>query len=354
MWRIFSFLSLFVLSGCETVGYYAQSVNGQWDVVKRERPVDQILAEPTTPERLLTQLKLAREIRQFAVEKLALPDNGSYREYADLERENVVWNVFAAPELSVQPRRWCFPVAGCVSYRGYFHQDDAEDYARRLRGEGDDVSVEGITAYSTLGWFDDPLLNTFLFRGDTELAAHLFHELAHQVVYVKNDTAFNESFATAVEMAGVQAWLDQRGDESALSHYQTRKQRSRRFIDLLLVTRKDLKKIYSDTSLSDHGKREQKQVTFERLRQRYTEMKAGWAGYSGFDRWFKPGLNNARFVPIGDYFRWQPAFEQLLADESGDFAAFYQRVRDLARLEPGERNARLQQLMRAGAVQSDT
>jgi len=337
--RLLFILILTVLSGCQSVAYYVQSINGQWELTEKRRPLEKLISDPDTPEKLRQRLQLAQRIRAFAITDLALPDNRSYRYYADLGRSRVVWNVFATPPLSLVPKRWCFPVAGCVSYRGYFHEADALAFARRLQGEGDDVVVRGTTAYSTLGWFDDPLLNTFIYRGDADLAGHVFHELAHQVVYVKNDTAFNESFAMAVEEEGVKRWLQQSGDDASWTQWQTARKRTAQFIDLLLKTRKRLQGIYA----SDHDDAEKRQLKsrqLARLRQEYAALTEQWGGYRGFDRWFDGELNNAFFVPVNEYYGWLPAFRALL-NQSADMRAFYRKAGELAALDKADRNRRL-------------
>ena len=330
---------LLALHGCQNAAYYLQSINGQWEISEKRRPVEKLISDPDTPQKLRQRLQLAQRIRAFAVTDLGLPDNGSYRDYADLGRSHVVWNVFAAPPLSLTPQRWCFPVAGCVSYRGYFHQADALAFARWLRGRGNDVVVRGTTAYSTLGWFDDPLLNTFVYRGDADLAGHLFHELAHQLVYVKNDTAFNESFAMAVEEEGVKRWLQQSADQEAYSQWRLGQQRTRQFMALLLRTRTRLQNIYA-SGREDAEKRLLKASQLARLKQEYAELTLQWGGYHGFDGWFDGELNNAFFVPVNEYYGWLPAFRALL-NQSASIRDFYRAVRELAALDRIDRDRRL-------------
>ena len=194
------------LSGC----YLLQAAGGQMEISAKREPIAEVIADAATPPQLRARLEYVANARDFASRELGLPDNESYRSYADLDRPYVVWNVFAAPEFSVEPRRWCFPIAGCVVYRGYFSEEAAQHYASRLRRRGDDAAVGGVAAYSTLGHFKDPVLSTMLGWSDAQLAATLFHELAHQVVYVPGDSEFNESFATVVEEAGLERWLTER------------------------------------------------------------------------------------------------------------------------------------------------
>ena len=222
-------LVLLALAGCESLSYYSQAIGGQLSLLSRARPIDDWLADPSTPDELRARLELAKRVRAFASNALALPDNASYHSYAALDREYVVWNVYAAAELAVTPKQECFPIAGCVSYRGFFSEQAARKHAEGLRAQGYDVYVAGVAAYSTLGWFDDPLLSTFIRYSDTQLARLVFHELAHQKVYAKNDTVFNESFAVVVEEEGVRRWLDTQGRGAELEAFHASQARRREF-----------------------------------------------------------------------------------------------------------------------------
>ena len=269
------------IGGCSTFSYYGQAVVGHLDVVSRAQPIEARLADPATPPELRARLARALEIREFATRELALPDNGSYRAYADLGRPYAVWNVFAAPEFSVEPRRSCFPVVGCVSYRGYYAQADADAYAAGLRAEGYDVFVYGVPAYSTLGWFDDPVLNTFVRYPDAELARLVFHELAHQLVYVQGDTMFNESFAVAVEEEGVRRWLARHGDEAGRAAYATMRARRAEFVRLVLDYRARLEALYREP-LTDEAKRAGKARLLGEMEADYRALKAQrWGGWGG-------------------------------------------------------------------------
>jgi predicted aminopeptidase len=341
------------LGGCATLTegpvYYWQSMVGHLSMMSRAKPIQELLQDPATDARLRDRLALVREIRQFASSELALPDNDSYTRYADLQRPFVVWNVFATPELSMRLQQWCFPVAGCVSYRGYYDKDEAERFAERLRGIGLDVQVGGVPAYSTLGWFSDPVLSTFIQYPDGELARLIFHELAHQVVYVKGDTTFNESFATAVEEAGVERWLAARGDVALEKAYRAHVERRRDFVALLRRHRTALEDLYGQ-ALSDDEKRRGKQQVFAALKDEYQVLRASWGGFAGFDRWFAQPLTNAHLASVGTYTDLLPAFRVLLQQKSGDLGQFYAATRDLASLPRSERNARLSQLADQPAV----
>jgi predicted aminopeptidase len=329
------------IGGCSTFSYYGQAVVGHLDVVSRTQPIEARLADPSTPPELRAQLARALEIREFATRELGLPDNGSYRAYADLGRPYVVWNVFAAPEFSVEPRQSCFPVVGCVSYRGYYAHADAQAFAAGLRTKGYDVFVYGVPAYSTLGWFDDPVLNTFVRYPDAELARLVFHELAHQLVYVKGDTMFNESFAVAVEEEGVRRWLARHGDEASRAAYATMRERRAEFVRLVLDYRARLEAFYREP-LADDAKRAGKARLLARMEADYRALKAQrWGGWGGYDRWFEKGVNNAQLASVATYEELVPAFRALLAREGGDMGRFYAEVRRLAQLEPGAREAAL-------------
>ncbi len=327
-------------AGCSTIDYYAQAVRGQFAVQSAARPIDELLADPATPEALRERLRRAREIRAFAARELGLPDNASYTTYADLGRPAVVWNVFATPALSLELKTWCYPLFGCAGYRGYFDKADADRLAAELRAQGWDVNVAPVPAYSTLGWFADPLLNTFINAQDGELARMVFHELAHQVVYVNDDTVFNESFATTVERVGVARWLAARHDEVLSRGYAEIERRRRDFLALLLKYRERLQRIYAEPAPKE-VLLERKHETFAALQAEYRRLRDGpWGGFRGYDRYFAQDLNNAHLAAIGAYYDLVPAFEALLARD-GSLPAFYADVRRLARLDKPERDQAL-------------
>ncbi|MCE9658717.1 MAG: aminopeptidase [Burkholderiales bacterium] len=333
-------------SGCSTIGYYAQSATGHLNLVQAARPVPQWLADPATPPALKARLELSQRIRDFAVAELGEPDNASYRRYADLKRSAAVWNVVAAPELSLELKTWCFAVVGCVGYRGYYDRADAEAFAAGLASEKLDLSVYPVPAYSTLGklpgadWLADPLLNTFIDYPEGELARLIFHELAHQVAFAAGDTLFNESFASAVEKIGVERWLGRPENAPARLAYERAGARRDDFRELTDRYRGEFVALYRSDA-SEAAKREGKAALLARLRADYAALKAGrWGGYAGYDRWFAEA-NNASFGVLASYTALVPAFERLFEREGRDFARFYAEVRRLAALPPAERRAAL-------------
>ena len=325
----------------------AQAVQGHLDLLHRSRPVQQWLDDTSTSPALRERLLLSQRMREFAVRELQLPDNRSYRAYADLRRSAVVWNVVAAPELSLTLKTWCFPIMGCVGYRGYFNRADAETQAAELQREAWEVNVYGVPAYSTLGWTNwiggDPLLNTFLNWPEGELARLVFHELAHQVAYAADDTTFNESFATAVERIGGRRWLATQSTEQVqreTAHLESRRQD---FRQLTLRHRQRLEALYASTA-SDDQKRQGKTALAATLKAELTEIKATrWGGFSGYDVWFA-NANNAAFAVQAAYNELVPAFELLFVQQGSDFGRFYAEVKRLAALPKAERRATLQAL----------
>ena len=340
MTRVAALGALFLLSSCTSLEYYAQAVGGQWEVLRRAVPIDQYLREADTPAPLREKLERVLVIREFASRDLGLPDNDSYRRYADLKRPFVIWNVFAAPEFSVTPIQSCFPFAGCVSYRGFYSEEAAQRHAAALAQEGDDVYVGGVTAYSTLGWFSDPVLSTFVNYPEPEVARILFHELAHQEVWLKGDTVFNESFAVMVEEEGLRRWLEREGTPAQRIAYAGSRHRQAEFAALVLKYRAQLAEFYS-RPLPIGERREGKRRLFAQMNDEYAALKVSWGGFAGFDRLLARGPNNAFLVSIASYTELVPAFRALLAQEKGDLPAFYQAVRELAKLDKPERDARL-------------
>jgi len=296
------------ISGC----YYTQAARGQLDVMSKREPIDELIEAPDTPEELAERLQLVSEARQFAIDDLLLPDNDSYRSYADLGRDYVVWNVFAAPEFSLQPKTWCFPIAGCVAYRGYFSEDAARRKADQLREDGLDVAVGGIPAYSTLGRFADPVLNTMMHWDDADLVSTIFHELAHQVLYVKDDSAFNESFATAVEEIGIERWLTSRDQGGDFSDYIDRRERRKKTMEVIAVARSDLEKVYA-SAMAAHEMRRAKET---RLAQLANELPAE----------FQTDLNNARLASVSLYQSRVPEFRALYEECELSLQCFYDRA----------------------------
>ena len=331
-------------SGCSDLGYYRQSVGGHLDLMSRAKPVDDWLALGDTPPTLKQRLVLSKQMREFSVQVLKLPDNPSYRAYADLQRAAAVWNVVAAPPLSLQLKTWCYPVTGCVGYRGYFQRTEADALGAQLRSAGWDVSVFGVPAYSTLGWSNwiggDPLLNTFVDRSEGELARLVFHELAHQRLYVADDTMFNESFATAVERIGTRLWLQQHGSEAARAQYREAQQRRQDFRELTLRYRDELEGLYA-SGRSDDAKHAAKAELLAQLRADYAQMRQQrWGGFAGYDGWFA-NVNNASLGVLAAYTELADDFERLFVQQGGDFERFYARVAEIGALPKAQRHATL-------------
>ena len=326
--------------GCANLSYYAQAVNGQLELYAQTRPIADVIDDPTTDAALKIKLSAVLGVREFASRELGLPENDSYRFYADVKRPYVLWNVFATPEFSLKPTQWCFMITGCVAYRGYFSQQNAESFAQALRAAGDDAYVGGVSAYSTLGWFQDPMLNTIVTRPLPEIAGLVFHELAHQRLYVTGDTAFSESFAMTVEMEGVRRWLQVHAQPDEYEKYRERSARREEFVALVLKHRDRLEILY-DSGASVAEKRSGKAAIFNDLRADYQALKARWNGYTGYDGWFAQNLNNAHLVSLGMYHRHVPAFQALLARHQGNLVAFYRAVQDLGQLPETERTAAL-------------
>lgn len=334
-----------VAGGCASLRYYAQSVSGQVDVLSRREPIRAVIEDPDTDPALAQRLRLALEVRDFASREMALPDNGSYRTYADVGRPYVVWNVFAAPGFSLEPETWCFPFVGCVAYRGYFEKADAQAFGSTLREQGLDVYVAGVPAYSTLGWFDDPVLNTMVHWPEAQRSGLIFHELAHQVVYIRDDSAFNESFAVTVEKEGVRRWMSGHGNGRQYRDYLAGKRRQRQFIDLVMDARARLEKLYSAGHPAARMRAAKAEI-FADMRERYRQLRQEWGGDTAYDQWMETELNNAKIASVATYHKYVPAFDALLKRHGGNMATFYAQVERLSELPAAERHARLQALVR--------
>lgn len=337
------------LCGCASLSYYTESVAGHLEILKAARPVDEWIADPKTPAALRVRLEDVKGIRNYASRALDLPDNRSYRSYVELNRPYVVWNVFAAPALSLELKQWCFLVAGCVTYRGYFDKTEAQSYARTLESQGLDVQVAGVPAYSTLGWTADPILSTFIDYPEGEVARLIFHELAHELIYLPGDSTFNESFASTVEDVGVKRWLNDQGDPQMRASYERFAARNRAFLELLLTARQHLEANYA-SSASDATKLQVKHDIFQNLQGRYSAAKLDLASplyqYTGYDAYFAQDLNNAHLAALATYTQRIPAFVKLLQRENGDLPRFYAAVRKLAHQAAGEREAELDELQK--------
>ena len=334
---IVSLIAIMPISGC----YYVQAIRGHSEIMRARQPIPDIIANDSTPDELARRLGMVQDAREFAVDELLLPDNQSYRSYAELKRDYVVWNVFAAPEFSLEPITWCFPVAGCVAYRGYFSEEKAREKAMDLSDDGYDVMVGGVSAYSTLGKFADPVLNTMMRWSDEQLVATIFHELAHQKLYIKGDTAFNESFATAVANTGIRRWLESRNDTAAISRIAQDRQLRQSITSLIGSTREELDILYR-SGLDTRDKRARKRELLDALSAQVVAL----LEQNGADaaNWTAQPVNNARLASFGLYEGGQAAFEKLLEDCSDELDCFYVEAQRLAKLDRDERSALLERL----------
>ncbi len=344
--RAVMLFSLMAVAGCAQLSYYSQSAGGQMEIIRKRRPIQEVIADATTPPALRKKLETVLRIREFASRELGLPENHSYRGYSDLQRPYVVWNVFATEEFSLKPREWCFPVAGCVGYKGFFAEDNANAFAEAQKQQGGDVFIGNVPAYSTLGYFDDPVLNTFIHYPDSELARLIFHELAHQVAYVKDDSEFNESFATAVEKEGLRRWLTKHGDAAQEKNIAESEIRKNQFNQILTETKQKLGWLYQ-SDLDAATKRLRKKEIFSALLNEYEQKKLSWEGYKGFDRWINASSNNAMISAFTIYTQQVPAFSALLSHLENDLPKFYSAVKVIARQEKSERMAKLASLLTA-------
>lgn len=333
-----------MLQGCTSVRYYTQVTRGHLDMMSRRVPIADVLEDPAVDEAIKARLKTVLEARAFATEELGLPDNDSYRSYADLERPFVLWNVFATEEFSTEATTWCYLFVGCLGYRGYYDETEARAVASKLESQGFDAYVGGVPAYSTLGRFADPVLNTMLNRGDVELAGLLFHELTHQRVYRSGDSEFSESLASFVQMEGVRRWLVHKDDSTLLARYRLARDREEEFVALVSGTRDALARLYA-REMQPKAMRIAKAQEFDRLQQRYRELRESWGGYAGYDRWFDRNLNNAHLASISTYNGLVPAFAALFDEADGDFDAFFERSEALAKLDDDALDSELGRLM---------
>jgi predicted aminopeptidase len=340
------------LTGCQTISYYGQAIHGQCQILNRQRPIQALLQDPTTPEPLKARLRLVLEIRQFAEKELKLPANGHYLNYADLKRRFVVWNVYATPEFSLTAKSWWYPMVGRLEYRGYFSEERARRYAGKLAAQGFDVHVGGVAAYSTLGWFRDPLLNTFIDDAEGDLAELLFHELAHQKVFVAGDTDFNEAFATAVAEEGLRRWTESRNDPAATANYEAEARRMEQFVGLIAAARARLEALYDPPAGDARAApapgperpsflRREKQRIIDKLRRDYQRLRAEWGGRDDYDRWFSESLNNAQLNTVDTYYHLVPGFRKLLQKHGDRLDDFYKEVRAISALKEEQRHREL-------------
>ncbi|VXB52645.1 Predicted aminopeptidase [Pseudomonas sp. 8BK] len=341
LWRWVPLAAALLLSGCSTLDYYSHLAGGQLQLLQAREPIAELLENPSADPELKQRLALAQQARDFASAQLSLPNNDSYRLYADIQRPFVVWNVFATAEFSLSPELHCFPIAGCVAYRGFYNQSRARGSAALLKQQGLDTYLGGVEAYSTLGWFDDPILNTMLRWSDERLVAVIFHELAHQQLYVADDTAFNESFASFVEREGLRQWRIKQG---LLPNDPQGEQQREQFIALVLASRTRLQQLYA-SDLSPTQMRSRKQAEISRLRAEYHALSTReWGGKGRYDDWINAPINNAKLLPFGLYDQWVPAFAALFEQVERDWPRFYQRVAALGKLSERERHQALADL----------
>ncbi|HEU4616836.1 MAG TPA: aminopeptidase [Gammaproteobacteria bacterium] len=326
------------VNSCATP-FYWQAIGGEIEMLRKRTPIDEVLADPSQSDRVKSALSSVTSIRSFAVHTLGLPDNDSYTTYADLGRPYVVWNVVATPEFSIVPKHWCFPFAGCVSYRGFFDEDKARHYQRALEKAGLDTYMGGSTAYSTLGYFKDPILNTMIDGGEIYIASVLFHELAHQRLYVKSDSAFSEAFAMTVEEYGTQRWLEAKGDTKGLDRYRKRLHYRSQFSELVAKQQRRLREVFAQPISADEKRRE-KAEAYAQMRDDYRVLKASWGGASDYDGWFDQPLNNATLAAVATYRRWLPVLKARL--ERLGVEGFYREMERLASMNNAQRQLVLQ------------
>lgn len=329
-------------ASCSTSRFYSQAVKGQAEILRRAKPIPEVLRDPKTGPKLQAQLALVQEIRAFAHDHLKLPTDRQYKNYADLGRKFAVWNVYAAPEFSLKAKSWDYPFVGSLKYRGFFTEDVAQKEAEGLREEGYDVVVGGVRVYSTLGWFSDPVLNTFVNDKEPQLAEVLFHELTHARFFVSGDTDFNEAYATACGQEGVRQWLRARGDTAALAKYESGLREFGRILALLRGTRTRLEALYAqEGKMPEAEMRRQKELILDHTRSAYAAMKRRGESDAGYDRLFVKQLNNARLTALATYYDLVPAFHQLYEEQGRDWEKFHQTVEAM---KPLTKNARREKL----------
>jgi predicted aminopeptidase len=362
-WIAVSVALVLIVTGCRSIPYYQQAISGQVEILAKREKIETILARNDVRPALREKLELILGLREFAQHDLNLKPDGQYLCYADLGRRFVVWNVYAAPEFSLEPKKWWYPVVGSLKYRGFFSEKEARDYGAHVAKEGYDVFIGGVDAYSTLGFFKDPVLNTFIHYDAPELAEIIFHELAHQRVFAAGDTDFNEAFATAVGEEGARRWLAARGTDAARAAYATELQRKDQFVHLVMQARERLKKVYGEeTAHKAHAtaapgsepivavKRAGKQKVLDQLRRDYAALKASWGGYDGYDHWFSRSLNNAQLNTVATYYNLVPALTRLLNENRGDLEGFYSDCKVLARMPKDQRKGEMEKLLQQGAL----
>jgi predicted aminopeptidase len=326
---------VFLLSGCASINYYSQSIRGQFEVLQKRQKINDILKENNISDTLRSKLNTVLLLKKFSIQQLGLPKNNSYLSYTDLERHYVIWNIFATEEFSLESVKWCYLIVGCLSYRGYFSREEAQQYTKKLEEQGYDVYLGGVSAYSTLGWFDDPVLNTMLRWSDTRLATVMFHELAHQQLYIKNDTEFNEAYADTVAYIGVTKWLAQNPDKNLLKEYKQSQYQEKKFIDLIMHYKSILSDIYQSAE-NEAITRKQKKESLQQMTNEYLQISQTWKN-NAYKKWFSTEINNAKLAAIITYRKYFPAFIELYEKLEKNLPRFYSFSKSLSNCKPMKR-----------------
>lgn len=317
-----------IISGCASVNYYAQSIQGQFEIIQKRQNIDFLLGTNNLPDSQRERLETVLKLREFSINQLGLPNNNSYSSYADIERDYVIWNIFATKEFSLSPIRWCYLIVGCLDYRGYFSESDAKQHAIKLKQQGHDVYLGGVSAYSTLGWFDDPVLNTMLRWSNVQLAKVMFHELAHQQIYIKNDTEFNESYAEAVATIGISKWLKASSDKNLLLEYKQTQSQEEQFIFLVMKYKALLGELYQSET-NEELMRSDKQALFKQMKDEYNILSHNWEK-DHYAQWFSSGINNAKLAAIVTYRQYTASFLSLFNKLGRDLERFYSLIVSLS------------------------
>jgi len=333
----FSLTILLLLNACSDFGYYWHTSTGHIALMNQRVYIDNILEDPDLDPKFRERLLLVKAIRVFSVETLALPESGSYNNYVQLDRAYALQNLFAAAEFSTDLYLWCYPIVGCAGYRGYYDAEMLASYVEQLKAQNFDTYVGNVPAYSTLGWFDDPVLSSFIYWPDYRLAGLLFHELSHQRIYIKNDTQFNESLAVAVQQAGTELWLKTSQHGQQLEEYRRWIEYQGEVITLIKETRETLAELYRSDD-DEVSMREQKQLILAGSRDNYAALALRLNYRDGFANWFAGNLNNARLGSVSAYHAQTPAFLAILKAQNYDFEAFFKTVESISKLDKSARD----------------
>ena len=339
--------TIILLSGCSSLQYYAEFASGQLDMISKERPINDVIRDDKTPDKIRQKLELIKKIKRFAIDELQLPDNGSYEGYVDLGREYVLWSVTATPELSMKPYQSCFLLVGCMNYRSYFEKEQAENFAAGLQKKGYETYIGGVAAFSTTGWLEDPVVSSMLSWSDTHLAGLVFHELTHQKYYVKGDTTFNESLAVFYQYYGIDRWLQKNGTEKSINGYKHYLTRKGDFKALVISHRSWLQMVYK-SALTPDNKRLMKGSVYKHLQESYKRLKAEkWQGYRGYDLWFSKGLNNAKLALFSTYNLYVDSFNKIMEKQCNhSVSCFFSKVEQIGSMSKNERTSLMQSLLK--------